>query len=219
MNKNTLVSISLLACDFLNVEKEITLARDSGVDYLHFDVMDGHFVNNISFGIPLLKSISKKKILPNDVHLMITDPNKYIDAFASAGSDIITFHYEAVNEEEIIPLINKIHNLNVKAGLSIKPKTDVDEILKYLPYLDLVLVMSVEPGFGGQSYLPNSTEKIKKLRDYIDKNNLKTLIEVDGGINNETSVLAKDAGVDILVAGSYLFSHDDIKERVNLLKK
>ncbi|MGM9873829.1 MAG: ribulose-phosphate 3-epimerase [Bacilli bacterium] len=217
--KKTMVSISLLAADFLRLDEEITLAKNSGVDYLHFDVMDGHFVNNISFGIPLLKSISKNKQMPNDVHLMITNPEKYVDSFIASGADIITFHYEALNKDEIIPLIDKIHSKSVKAGLSIKPHTEVKEILPYLKHLDLVLVMSVEPGFGGQSYLENSTDKIKQLRDYIDKNNLKTLIEVDGGINEETCLKAKSAGVDILVAGSYLFSHDDMAYRVNILKK
>lgn len=217
--KKTMVSISILACDFTKLGDEIKLAYSSGVDYLHFDVMDGHFVNNISFGIPLLKSISKNKILPNDVHLMISDPEKYVADFINSGADIVTFHYEAVKKDNIIPLINKIHSLSSKAGISIKPHTKVEEIFEFLPYLDLVLIMSVEPGFGGQKYIDDSTNKIKQLHDYINSNNLNVLIEVDGGINDVTSKFAKDAGVDILVAGSYLFSHDDIKERVELLKR
>ena len=214
-----MVSISILACNFTKLGDEIKLAYSSGVDYLHFDVMDGHFVNNISFGIPLLKSISKNKILPNDVHLMISDPEKYVVEFINSGADIVTFHYEAVKKDNIIPLINKIHSLSSKAGISIKPHTKVEEIFEFLPYLDLVLIMSVEPGFGGQKYIDDSTNKIKQLHDYINSNHLNVLIEVDGGINDVTSKFAKDAGVDILVAGSYLFSHDDIKERVELLKR
>ena len=214
-----IVSPSILSADFANLERDIKKVENAGADWIHVDVMDGHFVNNISFGIPILKSISKNKILPNDVHLMISDPEKYVAEFINSGADIVTFHYEAVKKDNIIPLINKIHSLSSKAGISIKPHTKVEEIFEFLPYLDLVLIMSVEPGFGGQKYIDDSTNKIKQLHDYINSNNLNVLIEVDGGINDVTSKFAKDAGVDILVAGSYLFSHDDIKERVELLKR
>ena len=191
-----------------------------GAEYLHFDVMDGHFVPNISFGVPVLKSISGSHQMINDVHIMISEPKKYIDKFADAGADIITFHYEACeDQDEVQDVIDMIHARGVRAGMSIKPNTPVEVVEPFLEDLELVLVMSVEPGFGGQSFIPEALDKIAYLRKQIDQNGYKCVIEVDGGINQDTAKLCKDAGVDVLVAGSYLFGHDDIKERINLLKE
>lgn len=216
--KKVEVSPSILSANFLNLEKDILDVYRGGAKYLHFDVMDGHFVPNISFGSVILKQISKEHLLINDVHLMITDPNKYLLDFINSGADIITFHYEALNsDEEIFALINRIKSYKVKAGISIKPNTNVDAIVKFLPFVDLVLVMSVEPGFGGQKFMFNSVEKIKNLVKIREESNRNFLIEVDGGINNETSKLCIEAGVDILVAGSYIYNKEDKKAAIESL--
>ena len=217
--KKALISPSLLAADFTNLKEEILKVEEAGATYLHFDVMDGHFVNNISFGQPVLKSISKCHHLVNDVHIMISEPKRYAFKFIESGADILTFHYEACsNDKEVLEIIDIIHQKGAKAGLSIKPNTPVDVLFPFLPFLDLVLIMSVEPGFGGQSFIKSSLDKIIRLRNKIDTDGFKTLIEVDGGINEKTAPLCKVAGADILVAGSYLFGHDDIKERMEKLK-
>ena len=214
------IAPSILSADFRHLEEEIKLVESLGAEWLHFDVMDGHFVPNISFGQPVLKGIAKCHNMVNDVHIMISDPFKYAPEFIKAGADILTFHYEAcANDKEVFQVIDLIHDYGAKAGLSIKPNTPIDKVLPFLYSLDLVLIMSVEPGFGGQSFIDSSVSKILRLRDYIDENNIKNvLIEVDGGINEETAKLCKLAGVDVLVAGSYLFGHEDIKERIEKLR-
>ena len=217
--KEVMIAPSILSADFSKLGDEIKLVEHLGAEYLHFDVMDGHFVPNISFGIPVLKSISKIHSMVNDVHIMISEPKKYIKKFAEAGADIITFHYEACNSlQEVEEIIDLIHDYGVKAGLSIKPNTSVEIIKPFLANLDLVLVMSVEPGFGGQSFISSALDKIQYLRYVIDENDYDCLIEVDGGINEETAHLCAEAGVDILVAGSYLFGQPDIKERMESLR-
>lgn len=218
--KKILVAPSILSADFTRLGEEIKTIENDGADFLHFDVMDGHFVNNISFGVPVLKSINGKHHLVNDVHIMISDPLKYAKKFIESGAEILTFHYEACSSDhEVHEIIHLIHELGARAGLSIKPGTNVEVLEPFLNHLDLVLIMSVEPGFGGQSFMENSLEKISYLRKLIDERGLNCLIEVDGGINNETAKRCKDAGVDVLVAGSYLFGHEDIKERIALLKE
>ena len=215
----THVAPSLLAADKSKLLDEILLVESLGATYLHWDVMDGVFVPNISYQTSDVKAYAHRHHMVNDVHIMVANPMEQAIAFIEAGANNITFHYEACkNDEEVRSIIDKIHSLGVKAGLSIKPKTDVEVCYKFLDKLDLILVMSVEPGLGGQKYIDSATGKIKALREYIDEHHLKTLIEVDGGINAETGKIAKNAGVDILVAGSYLFGHEDIKERIESLK-
>ena len=218
--KKILVAPSILSADFTRLGEELKTIESSGADFVHFDVMDGHFVNNISFGVPVLKSINGKHHMVNDVHIMISDPKKYAKPFIDAGAQILTFHYEACSDaHEVHEVIHLIHELGCRVGLSIKPNTDVKVLDEFLNHLDLVLIMSVEPGFGGQSFMENSLDKISYLRRVIDERKLNCLIEVDGGINEETAKRCKDAGVDVLVAGSYLFGHEDVKERIALLKE
>ena len=217
--KEVMIAPSILSADFSKLGEEIKLVESLGADYLHFDVMDGHFVSNISFGVPVLKSISRIHNMVNDVHIMISEPRKYIQKFVDAGADIITFHYEACETpEEVADIIDLIHDCGVKAGLSIKPNTPVEVVKPFLEDLDLVLVMSVEPGFGGQEFIPESLMKIQYLRYVIDENDYDCLIEVDGGINAETGRMCADVGVDIVVAGSYLFGKKDIAERMESLR-
>ena len=218
MEKEIIIAPSILSADFLNLKKEIKDVYEGGAKFLHFDVMDGHFVPNISFGAPILKCISKNKLLFNDVHLMIDNPQKYAIDFIKAGADLITFHYEAMHSnEEIIGFINFLKSNDVKAGLSIKPNTKVEQIKDFLPLIDLVLVMSVEPGFGGQKFNEIALDKIEELDIIRRQSGFKYLIEVDGGINKETGLLCKTKGVDVLVAGSYIYNKDNRKEAIDSL--
>lgn len=216
--KKVYVAASILSADFKNLEKEISKLKEEGVDYLHFDVMDGHFVKNISFGSYVLSCIKDTSNLINDVHLMIDNPKLYYQDFINAGADIITFHYEAIDKSDILPLIKEIKSKGVKVGLSIKPSTKVDLIKDFLKELDLVLVMSVEPGFGGQKFIEDSLNKIKELDNLRKKFNLNFLIEVDGGVNDLTSKKIIDSSADILVSGSYIFKSKSRKESIMKIK-
>lgn len=210
------VSPSLLSANFALLKEDL-MKVESCCEMIHLDVMDGSFVPNISFGIPVIKSIRNATNLFFDTHLMITHPKKYIHEFAISGSDSITFHLEACSDlEEVIETIELIKKENKKVGISIKPNTPVETIYSLLlrEDIDLVLIMSVEPGFGGQKFMKNSLPKIRELRKFIDENKLNTLIEVDGGIQSETAALVIEAGVDILVSGSYLFNSDNFAKSV-----
>lgn len=212
------VAPSLLAADFTNLDKEMKKVINAKANWIHIDVMDGHFVPNISFGMPICKAIEDYPIF-KDVHLMISDPLKYVNEFIDLKADLITFHLESLRyKKDVKNLISIIQDSGCACGISIKPNTPLESVLPYVKDIDVVLIMSVEPGFGGQKYMDVATEKIRKLREYIDEHHYDCLIEVDGGINETTSKIAKDAGVDVLVAGSYLFK-DNMKQKVKDLKR
>ena len=209
---NIKIAPSVLACDLSRLGEECAAMADAGAHMIHLDVMDGHFVPNISFGAPVIKALRDKSDIIFDTHLMISRPQDYIDDFAGAGSDIITFHVEAdCNIEETL---EKIKANGVKCGLVLKPGTDAEVVMPYLDKLDMVLVMTVEPGFGGQKFMGDMLPKVTKLREEITKRGLATDIQIDGGINSETAVLAVAAGANVLVAGSYLYAQDDYKAAV-----
>jgi len=213
------VAPSLLSANFACLKEEIEAIQTSHADWIHYDVMDGHFVRNISFGYSILEDISKITDMFLDVHLMISDPLKYVDDFIDSGASLIVFHIEAMeNKSQTLELIKKIKARNVQVGISIKPNTAVTEIEEFLALLDVVLVMSVEPGFGGQSFMPIALSKIKALKQMREENNYHFLIEVDGGINAQTGSQCKEAGVDVMVAGSYIFNSEDYQERIESLK-
>ena len=205
-----IVSPSILSADFANLERDIKKVETAGADWLHIDLMDGHFVPNITIGVPVVKSIKQIASNPLDVHLMIENPEKYIKPFAEAGADIITFHYEAA-KDKVSEIIKLIKSYKVKAGLSIKPKTSPDEILDYLHELDMVLIMTVEPGFGGQKFMPDCAQKIPVIKKHAPEN---LIIQVDGGINSETAKVCTQYGANSLVAGNYIYKSEDIEKAI-----
>lgn len=209
-----IVSTSILSADFANLENEVKELQKCGADWIHIDVMDGHFVPNITIGAPVVKAIKPHCNIPLDVHLMIENPQNYVEDFVKAGADIITIHYEATGEltEDVISHI-KSHDILV--GLSIKPKTPPQEILKYLLMVDMVLIMTVEPGFGGQTFMEDCAQKIPTIRQNAPEN---LIIQVDGGINEETAKICRDLGANSLVAGSYIFKSTDINDAIQSLK-
>lgn len=209
-----IISPSILSADFANLERDIKFVEQAGADWLHIDVMDGHFVPNITIGVPVVKSIKKVTELPLDVHLMIENPQNYVEAFKDAGADIITFHYEAASDK-VLEIAQKIRDFGLKAGLSIKPKTKAHEIFEFLPYIDMVLVMTVEPGFGGQSFMHDCAQKITEIRQIAPEG---LIIQVDGGINNVTGHVCTSLGANSLVAGNYIYGHSDIAQAIQSLK-
>lgn len=213
------IAPSLLSANFAYLKDEIDAIEKAKADWIHYDVMDGHFVPNISFGYSILKDVTKVTDMFLDVHLMISEPLKYVDHFIDSGASLIVFHIEAMKDQaQTQELIRKIKDRHVQVGISIKPDTPVTEIADYLELLDVVLVMSVEPGFGGQSFMPLALSKIKSLKNMRDHHQYHYLIEVDGGINAETGKLCKEAGADVMVAGSYVFNSDSYQESIASLK-
>lgn len=207
-----ILSPSLLSADFTRLDREIKICEENNVPYLHIDVMDGMFVPNISIGIPVVKSIRKITDLVLDVHLMIVKPERYIEAFANAGSDIINIHYEAT--EDCIPVLKKIRELGKRAAVTIKPKTSYKEVLHLAEYVDMFLVMSVEPGFGGQSFIESTLKNVEGLAQYRERNSLNYDIEIDGGINIDNLTRPLEAGANVIVAGSAIFGRADTRERI-----
>lgn len=210
------VSPSVLTADFLNLKDDIARLEAAGTDMLHLDVMDGIFVPNISFGVPIIKSIKAHSTVPLDVHLMIDRPHRYIKEFAKYA-DILGFHYEAGSD--VAETLKEIRALGCKSCLTIKPCTAPEDIFEFLPLCDMVLVMSVEPGFGGQSFMPSALSKLEKLRTEIHRIGLDIDLEVDGGINGETAPLVIKAGANVLVAGNYIFSADDMSAKIKEIKE
>lgn len=207
------VSPSILSADFANLERDIKRIEDGGADWVHVDVMDGHFVPNITIGVPVVASIRKVTKLPLDVHLMIENPEKYVEPFVKAGADILTFHYECGTD--IKKTIDLIKSFGIKVGLSIKPKTTPDVVFPYLKDLDLLLIMTVEPGFGGQKFMQDCADKIPVIKEKAPEN---LIIQVDGGINAETARICTLYGANSLVAGNYIYKSADIKSAIKSLR-
>lgn len=210
------IAPSILSADYAELKNEIEKVKDGGADMLHIDVMDGHFVPNISIGVSVVKSLRKATDMFFDCHLMISKPYDYIDAFADAGADMISFHIESESDTE--KTIDKINSRGIKSALVIKPKTRAEEAFKYIEKLDMVLVMTVEPGFGGQSFMADMLEKVKLIREKANEIKPELLIQVDGGIIPETAKSCIDAGADVLVSGSYIFGASDIKSAIEALR-
>ena len=212
-----LIAPSVLAADFANLQRDIEMINNSDADWFHIDIMDGVFVPNISFGMPVLRDIVKYAKKTIDVHLMIIDPDRYIETFAKLGSNILTVHYEACTH--LHRTLQEIKANGMKAGVAINPHTSVNALEDIIHDIDLVCVMSVNPGFGGQAFIENTYKKVEKLREMIDSNGSETLIEVDGGVTDKNAKLFIDKGADVLVAGSHVFKSDDPAQTIKRLKE
>ena len=215
MNRKRISAPSLLSADFLNLGRDVEMLNQSDAEWLHLDIMDGQFVPNISFGLPVVSAVRKATTKVCDVHLMIERPEAYIEAFAKAGADVLTLHYEA--NRHLHRAMQQIRDNGMKAGIVLNPHTPVELLEDLLPYLDMVLLMSVNPGFGGQKFIDKTFDKIKRLRKMIDDNKYDVLIEVDGGVNTKNAQLLFEAGADVLVAGSAVFGADDPKATITQL--
>jgi len=215
--KNTLIAPSVLAADFANLQRDIEMINNSDADWFHIDIMDGVFVPNISFGMPVLEAISKHAKKTIDVHLMIIDPDRYIKTFANLGSNILTVHYEACTH--LHRTLQAIKAEGMKAGVALNPHTNVNLLEDVIKDIDMVCIMSVNPGFGGQSFIENTYKKIKDLKEIIKRNNASTLIEIDGGVTNKNAAQLVEAGADVLVAGSYVFKAENPTSTISDLKK
>ena len=213
MEKNVKIAPSMLSADFSKMGEELARVENAGADIIHLDVMDGVFVPNITFGIKMVADLKKIATKPLDCHLMIVSPEKYVKKFAEAGADYVTVHYEAC-KENLANVLKLIKSCGVKCGLVINPDTPVEKIVNEIPLCDMVLVMSVFPGFGGQSFISDVLVKVSEIRDIIDKNHYNCLIEIDGGINPRTALAAKEAGCDVLVAGSSVFGAKDAAKAI-----
>lgn len=214
---NHKIAPSLLSADFLNLKKDIEMINDSDADWLHLDIMDGVFVPNISFGFPILNLLKNETSKPLDVHLMIVKPEKFIDEIAASGAYMMNVHYETCTH--LHRTIHAIKDKGMKAGVTLNPHTPIELLTDIVQDLDMVLLMSVNPGFGGQKFIYNTLSKLSRLKDLINQKNSNALIEVDGGVDLETGKLLVDAGADILVAGSFVFNSVDPKENIRLLKE
>lgn len=216
MTEQTKIAPSMLAADFSQLGEEVQRVADAGADLIHLDVMDGHFVPNLTMGPRLIGALRQYTAIPFDVHLMITHPQNYIDAFADAGADLITFHSELGGQVEAV--IEQIKARGIKVGVALRPKTPISVVAPYLPTLDLVLLMSVEPGFGGQQFMMSTLEKLDHLRAMIQTQDVTVEIEVDGGINRENAGLVRSRGATILVAGTAIFGSNDVREAIDALR-
>ena len=210
------IAPSILACDLANLEKEVSDIEKAGAELVHIDVMDGMFVTNISFGLPVVEALRKKSNMAFDVHLMIEKPERYATRFIDAGADLLTFHIEACEDAE--SLLDTIRESGAMAAISVKPATPIESVYPLLKKCDMVLIMTVEPGYGGQSFMPEMVEKITKLKAEIEEQGLDVMIQVDGGINAETAKICREAGADILVAGSSVFKSEDRKAAIDALR-
>ena len=212
------IAPSILSADFVNLERDIRTLKDNGADFVHVDVMDGIFVPNITIGIPVVAAIRKITDLPLDVHLMIDRPVRYVEDFVKAGADFVTIHVEADQPQNTLEALDRIHALGCKAGIVLKPKTPVEAAIAYLKKCDMILVMTVEPGFGGQKFMADMMPKVKQLRAWMDGINPDCHIEVDGGVDSVTHAVCKENGADVLVAGSAYFKAEDKAAFVKLIQ-
>ena len=212
------IAPSILSADFVNLERDIRALKDNGADWVHVDVMDGIFVPNITIGIPVVKAIRGITDLPLDVHLMIDRPIRYVEDFVKAGADYVTIHIEADQPQNTLEALDKIHALGCKAGIVLKPKTPAEAAIPYLEKCDLILVMTVEPGFGGQKFMADMMPKVQQLKEWMDDINPDSLIEVDGGVDKNTHTVCKEAGANVLVAGSAYFGAADKTAFVKLVQ-